>query len=81
MRGDPVVASPPRPLSRRRPRTAAPCGHGLDGLGVLARTGIPSWRRPVGGGEHTGGGMGRPRSVALCADVVVAAARAFCATR
>ena len=47
--------------------------------GVLVRGGIPSIVfGPVGGGEHTDQEWVELDSIALCADVLVAAARSFC---
>ena len=50
--------------------------------GVLAEAGIPSVAfGPIGGGEHTEGEWVDLASVALCADVLAAAARTFCSAR
>jgi acetylornithine deacetylase len=50
--------------------------------GVLVEAGIPSVVfGPVGDGEHTDEEWVDLASVALCADILVAAARTFCAPR
>ena len=50
--------------------------------GVLVQAGVPSVAfGPVGGGEHTEGEWADLASVAVRADVLVAAARRFCAAR
>ncbi len=81
--GDPIVASLLQGFSAvagRAPRLRGDMGW-MDS-GVLAEAGIPSVAfGPVGGGEHTEDEWVDLASVALCADVVVAAARAFGATR
>ena len=79
--GHPVVASLTRAFGEvagREPRLRGDMGW-MDS-GVLAAAGIPSIVfGPVGGGEHTDGEWVDLASVALCSEVLVATARAFCA--
>jgi acetylornithine deacetylase len=81
--GHPVVTSLARSFSDvtgRAPRLRGDMGW-MDS-GVLVEAGIPSVVfGPVGGGEHTEDEWVDLASAALCAEVLTAAARSFCAAR
>ena len=81
--GDPVVRSLGNAFTQLAGRLPVLRGDmGWMDSGVLAEAGIPSVVfGPVGGGEHTDEEWVDLTSVALCADVLVAAARSFCAAR
>ena len=82
-RGHPVVTSLGGAFTRVTGRAAGMRGDmGWMDSGVLVEAGIPSVVfGPVGDGEHTDDEWVDLASVAVCTDVLVAAARAFCAAR
>ena len=80
---DPVVSSLAGAFAEATGREAVMRGDmGWMDSGVLVEAGIPSVVfGPVGGGEHTEEEWVDLASVATCADVLAAAARAFCTAR